>query len=177
MSTPSAGPAGREPPSQRLSATERVRASLVAHGLEEPRIREFPASTATAADAAAAIGTQVERIVKSLVFVAGESPVLVLASGANRVDPKKLAALAGAPVRRANADEVRQATGYAIGGVPPVGHARALRTYIDRDLLQHDEVWAAAGTPNSVFGITPAELARLAGGEVADVADAGSAAR
>jgi prolyl-tRNA editing enzyme YbaK/EbsC (Cys-tRNA(Pro) deacylase) len=115
--------------------------------------------------------------VKSLVFMAGETPVLVLASGVNRVDLNKLAALVGQPVRRANADEVRQATGFAIGGVPPVGHARALRTYVDRDLLAYDEVWAAAGTPNSVFSVAPRTLVELAEGEVADVADASRPAR
>jgi prolyl-tRNA editing enzyme YbaK/EbsC (Cys-tRNA(Pro) deacylase) len=153
-------------------ATERVRASLRARGLAEVRIRQFADSTATAADAAAAIGTSVERIVKSLVFVAGEQPLLVLASGVNRVDLVKLAGLVGQPVRRATADEVRQATGFAIGGVPPVGHAQALRAYVDRDLLAYDEVWAAAGTPNSVFSVAPRTLVELAEGEVADVAEA-----
>ena len=159
-------------PARRAGATERVRASLAANGLGGAAIREFDASTATSADAAAAIGTSVERIVKSLVFMAGEAPVLVLASGSNRVDTRKLAALAGQPVRRANADQVREATGFAIGGVPPLGHAQALRTFVDRDLLQYDEVWAAAGTPNSVFAIAPEHLVRVAGGTVADVAEA-----
>jgi prolyl-tRNA editing enzyme YbaK/EbsC (Cys-tRNA(Pro) deacylase) len=159
-------------PVRRASATERVRASLAANGLGGARIREFDASTATSADAAAAIGTSVERIVKSLVFMAGDAPLLVLASGSNRVDTRKLAALAGGPVRRANADQVREATGFAIGGVPPLGHARTLRTFVDRDLLQYDEVWAAAGTPNSVFAVAPEQLVRVAGGTVADVAEA-----
>jgi len=158
-------------PVRRASATERVRASLAANGLGGAAIREFDASTATSADAAAAIGTSVERIVKSLVFMAGEAPVLVLASGSNRVDTRKLADLAGQSVRRANADQVREATGFAIGGVPPLGHAQALRTFVDRDLLQYDEVWAAAGTPNSVFAIAPEHLVRVAGGTVADVAE------
>jgi prolyl-tRNA editing enzyme YbaK/EbsC (Cys-tRNA(Pro) deacylase) len=160
------------PARRRAGATERVRASLAANGLGSAPIREFDASTATSADAAAAIGTSVERIVKSLVFMAGEAPLLVLASGSNRVDTRKLAVLAGQPVRRANADQVREATGFAIGGVPPLGHARALRTFVDRDLLQYDEVWAAAGTPNSVFAIAPEHLVRVAGGTVADVAEA-----
>src|SRR3979411_3303370 len=100
---------------------ERVRASLAAHGLEHLSVREFAESTATAADAAAAIGTTVGRIVKSLVFMAGEQPVLVLTSGPNRVDTQKVSSLMGHSIERANADQVRQLTGYAVGGVPPVG--------------------------------------------------------
>jgi prolyl-tRNA editing enzyme YbaK/EbsC (Cys-tRNA(Pro) deacylase) len=160
----------RTPTTPRLSSAERFRALLAAQGLDEARILEFPDSTATAAGAAAAIGTTVGRIVKSLVFLAGEAPVLVLASGPNRVDLRKLAALAGSPISRANADQVRQATGFAIGGVPPFGFPRPLPTYLDRDLLQYDEVWAAAGTPNSVFPIRPDELLRITRADVADVA-------
>jgi prolyl-tRNA editing enzyme YbaK/EbsC (Cys-tRNA(Pro) deacylase) len=152
-------------------ATERVRQALAARGMAEPKIREFDASTATAADAAKAIGTTVSRIVKSLIFIAADEPVLVLASGTNRVDVRKLSDKLGAPVRRGTADEVRQATGYAIGGVPPLGHATQLRTLIDRDLQQYDEVWAAAGTPNSVFPIAPDRLVALTNGEVCDIAE------
>lgn len=150
---------------------ERVAATLAALGIVEPRIRDFPESTATAAEAAAAIGTTVERIVKSLVFMAGDTPVLVLASGANRVDTARLQELVGAPVKRANAEQVRQATGFVIGGVPPVGHAAPLRTFIDADLLRYDEVWASAGTPHSVFPIDPPTLIGITSGKLADLHD------
>jgi prolyl-tRNA editing enzyme YbaK/EbsC (Cys-tRNA(Pro) deacylase) len=153
---------------QRGPAVERVRASLAALGVTID-IREFDASTATAADAAAAIGTSVGRIVKSLVFSADGRPILVLASGPNRVDLGKLASLVGQPVKRADADQVRQATGFAIGGVPPVGHLQPLPVFVDADLLQYDLVWAAAGTPNTVFAIPPDTLVRASGGQVVDL--------
>ena len=152
-----------------LSSIERVRASLAEHGLDHLTVREFAASTATASDAAAAIGTTVGRIVKSLVFMAADQAVLVLASGPNRVDVAKVSQLLGTPITRANADQVRALTGFAIGGVPPVGHAQRLTTLVDRDLLQYDEVWAAAGTPNAVFAIAPTDLVRIADGLVEDV--------
>ena len=148
---------------------ERVRAALLAHGLDHLEVREFAESTATAADAAAAIGTSVERIVKSLVFMAADEPVLILASGPNRVDVHKVERLVNAPITRANADQVRQWTGFAIGGVPPLGHTQRLTTLVDQSLLQYDQVWAAAGTPNSVFAIEPDVLVRISGGRVADV--------
>ncbi len=135
-------------------------------------MREFDQRTATAADAATAIGTSVGRIVKSLVFMAGEQPILVLASGPNRVDVDKVGRIVGRRITRANADQVREVTGFAIGGVPPVGHPRALATYVDQDLLQYDKVWAAAGTPNAVFCIEPRDLVRITGGVVDDVAQA-----
>jgi prolyl-tRNA editing enzyme YbaK/EbsC (Cys-tRNA(Pro) deacylase) len=150
---------------------ERVRAALAADGLAEVEVREFTASTATAVDAAAAIGTTVERIVKSLVFVAGDAPLLVLASGPNRVDTARVGELVGAEIRRATAAQVREWTGYAIGGVPPLGHPTPLRTLVDADLLQYSELWAAAGTPNTVFAITPAALLRVTRGEVAEIAE------
>jgi prolyl-tRNA editing enzyme YbaK/EbsC (Cys-tRNA(Pro) deacylase) len=150
----------------------RVLAALAAHGLDHLPVREFTERTATAADAAAAIGTEVACIVKSLVFVAADRPILVLASGPNRVDLDKVARLVGQPIVRANANLVRQATGFAIGGVPPVGHSQTLTTYVDRDLLRHDLVWAAAGTPNTVFAIRPSDLVRITGGLVEDVAEA-----
>jgi len=110
----------------------------------------------------------VGQIVKSLVFVAGSEPVLALTAGGNRVDPAKLAALCGAAdPRKATADEVRAATGYAIGGTPPFGHPTRLRCFADPDLMGFDRVWAAAGTPDSVFPIAPEELARVAGALVA----------
>jgi prolyl-tRNA editing enzyme YbaK/EbsC (Cys-tRNA(Pro) deacylase) len=136
----------------------------------EATVIEFSESTRTAEEAAAAVGTQVGQIVKSLVFMAGDAPVLALVSGANRLDPARLAEHTGDPPRRATADQVRAATGFAIGGVPPIGHPRPLRTFIDRDLLRYETVYAAAGTPHTVFAIAPAELARITGGRVTDLA-------
>jgi len=133
-------------------------------------VREFPDGTRTAADAARAIGCAVDQIVKSLVFIADTRPVLVLTSGGNRVDVVKLGRESAAvAVRKADAEEVRAATGYAIGGTPPFGHARALPVLVDRDLTRFEVVWAAAGTPRHVFPIAPADLVRVSGGRVADV--------
>jgi prolyl-tRNA editing enzyme YbaK/EbsC (Cys-tRNA(Pro) deacylase) len=133
-------------------------------------VREFPEGTRTAADAARAIGCAVDQIVKSLVFVADTDPVLVLTSGGNRVDVVKVGKQTGsAVVRKADAEEVRAATGYAIGGTPPFGHARELPVLVDRHLTGFDVVWAAAGTPRHVFPITPGDLVRASGGRVADV--------
>ena len=136
------------------------------------RVLEFEAPTRTAAEAAAAIGCAVEQIAKSLVFrgAASGRPVLVVASGANRVDEGKVAAILGEAIQRADADFVREKTGFAIGGVPPVAHAEPPRTLIDRDILTFATIWAAAGTPNAVFQLTPAQLVELTKGEVADVA-------
>jgi Cys-tRNA(Pro) deacylase len=136
------------------------------------RVTEFTTSTRTAEDAAQAVGCQAGQIVKSLLFVVRDQPTLVLVSGANRLDEKKLAALCGVgrkQVKRGDADIARQATGFAIGGVPPFGHATVLPIYIDADLQQFDIVWAAAGTPNAVFDITPAALIQATGGAIADV--------
>jgi prolyl-tRNA editing enzyme YbaK/EbsC (Cys-tRNA(Pro) deacylase) len=140
------------------------------HGLEL-EVREFPEGTRTAADAARAIGCQVDQIVKSLVFVADTDPVLVLTSGGHRVDVVKVGRRRQATtVRKADAEEVRAATGYAIGGTPPFGHARELPVLVDRHLTGFREVWAAAGTPRHVFPISPKDLLRATGGEVSDVA-------
>jgi prolyl-tRNA editing enzyme YbaK/EbsC (Cys-tRNA(Pro) deacylase) len=133
------------------------------------RVRRFPQGTRTAQDAARAIGCEVGQIVKSLVFLAGERPVVALVSGANRLDQERLGALAGAGVRKADAEAARAATGYAIGGVPPFGHASPLPVYMDRDLLSWPEVWAAAGRPDSVFPIAPERLRELAGAEVVEL--------
>jgi prolyl-tRNA editing enzyme YbaK/EbsC (Cys-tRNA(Pro) deacylase) len=110
----------------------------------------------------------VGQIVKSLVFMAGAEPILALTSGPNRADTDRLTLLTGVPVRRAGAGEARAATGYAIGGTPPFGHSRALRTFCDRDLLDFDVVWAAAGTPHTVFPISPGDLLRASGAEPGD---------
>ncbi len=152
------------------SATHRVREALAALGLGTDII-EFPQGTRTAQDAAAAIGTTVGQIVKSLVFLADGRPVLVLTSGRNRVDSAKLAREAGATrIERADADRVRAETGFAIGGVPPVGHATPMDTFIDQDLLAYDVIYAAAGTPTAIFPIAPRDLIRATGGRSADLA-------
>ncbi len=135
------------------------------------RVTRFPASTRTANDAAREIGCGVEQIVKSLVFKAGDQTVVALCSGADRVDEARLASEVGAlAVRRATADEARSATGYPIGGVPPFGHANSLRVVADRRLMRFETVWAAAGLPDAVFPIAPADLVRLGAATVADVA-------
>jgi len=136
----------------------------------EIEVRKFPEGTKTAQDAADAIGVTVGQIVKSLVFGVDDEIVMALVSGVNQLDEKKLAAAAGgAKCKRVDADAVREATGYAIGGVPPFGHSTQLRIFIDPDLLQYDEVWAAAGTWNDNFGAAPADIVRVAGGVVTDL--------
>jgi Cys-tRNA(Pro) deacylase len=133
--------------------------------------RQFPEGTKTAADAAAAIGVDVGQIVKSLIFAVDGEVVLAYVSGANKLDEKKLAAAAGGEkCARVDADTVREATGFPIGGVPPFGHKRQLQVFIDPDLLQYDEVWAAAGTWTDVFGISPQQLVEASGGAVTDLA-------
>lgn len=149
------------------TAIDRFLSAARALGLE-PEVRRFPEGTKTAEDAARAIGCDVAQIVKSLVFEADGRPLLALTSGANRADTAVLAALAGASeVRRATPEEARTATGFAVGGTPPFGHPERVRTLCDEDLLAHEIVWAAAGTPDSVFGLTPADLVRCSGAQVA----------
>jgi prolyl-tRNA editing enzyme YbaK/EbsC (Cys-tRNA(Pro) deacylase) len=151
-------------------ATDRFLERATALGVDV-RAQRFPDGTRTAAEAAAAVGCDVAQIVKSLVFLADQRPVLVLTSGANRVDEAKLAAATGATeVRKATADEVRSVTGYAIGGTPPFGHDTPLEVLCDEHLLAHEVVWAAAGTPMDVFDLTPATLLAASGAGVADVA-------
>ena len=151
--------------------TARVAAALKDAGIET-EIREFEATTRTAQQAADVLGVPVGAIVKSLCFVADGTPVMVLVSGANRADMHKIRRLLRAQeVRRADAEIVRAATGFAIGGVPPVAHHEPMRLILDRDLIQYDPLWAAAGTPHSVFRITPAQLVGLTRGELADVAE------
>ncbi len=148
---------------------ERVRQALAAQGLQVG-ITEFDQSTATSQQAADALGVPVATIVKSLILLVDGRPILVLASGANRVDTGKLGRVAGGQVRRPDADRVKAATGYAIGGVPPVGHASPLPTFVDRDLLRHELLWAAAGSPCAVFPVTPQELVRITAGRVVEIA-------
>ena len=149
----------------------RVAAALAEAGIET-RIVITAESARTAQEAAVAVGTEVGAIVKSLVFLAGDEPVLALVSGSNRLDEKALGACAGARIRRADADAVREATGYAIGGVPPLGLASDLRVFLDRDLLGYDEVWAAAGTPHAVFPVAPQALLEATGAVAAKLAHA-----
>jgi prolyl-tRNA editing enzyme YbaK/EbsC (Cys-tRNA(Pro) deacylase) len=135
-------------------------------------VKEMPDSTRTAAEAAAALDCNVAQIVKSLVFrsVVGDEAVLVLVSGIDRVDESRLAEVVGEPVEQATGKFVRTRTGYAIGGVPPVGHIQPLATYLDGHLLDHALVWAAAGTPRAVFSITPADLLQITSAKVVAVA-------
>lgn len=142
----------------------------------EPEVRRFPQGTKTAEDAARAIGCDVDQIVKSLVFLTAEGEaVMALTSGRHRVDEARLAALAGTTgLRRATPEDARAASGFSIGGTPPFGHPQPVRTWADRTLDEYDIVWAAGGTPDSVFPIAPPELVRLAGAPWADFAESPS---
>jgi prolyl-tRNA editing enzyme YbaK/EbsC (Cys-tRNA(Pro) deacylase) len=150
------------------SSALKVRAALG----DRFQVLEFDSSTRTAADAAAAIGCEVAEIAKSLIFRGGTSgrAVLIIASGVDRVDEKKAAAAIGEPIARADPDFVREATGFAIGGVPPIGHKTKPIVLIEEQLMRFAEIWAAAGAPNAVFRLTPSDLVELTGGRVAAVA-------
>jgi len=160
-------------------SAQRVAQAAARLGLDI-ELREYPEGTRTAGDAARAIGVEVAQIVKSLVFMTsteggsasggGRRPVLCLVSGVNQLDTARLATLTGtADVRRATADEVERFTGFAIGGVPPFGHSTPLPIYCDRDLLAYDTVWAAAGTPRTVFAANPQRLAEACRATIADL--------
>jgi prolyl-tRNA editing enzyme YbaK/EbsC (Cys-tRNA(Pro) deacylase) len=151
-------------------SAQRVQDALYAKGFTN-QVIELPDSTRTSAEAAAAIGCAVEQIAKSLVFAGKTSgqAILVIASGGNRVDEKKVRSLIGENITRAAADFVRTQSGFVIGGVPPIGHAQPLHILIDADLLIYSEIWAAAGHPNAVFRLTPAELVQMTGGDVAEI--------
>ena len=138
----------------------------------QPNIREFNKTTRTAQEAATAINCEVARIVKSLCFTANDQPVMGLMSGVNQLDTKKLATalqVGRKKVKRADPATVKAATGYTIGGVPPFGHATHLTIYIDADLLAHETIWAAAGSPYAVFEITPTQLVEISNGIVLDL--------
>lgn len=152
-------------------SAQKVQRALHAKGFDL-QVVELPASTRTALEAAQAVGCQVGQIVKSLVFRTKRSgrAVLVITSGANRVHEPLIEAVLGEPLGKADADFVRQQTGFAIGGVPPLGHEQPLLTFIDQDLLQYTQVWAAAGTPHAVFRLNPRDLPGLTGGQVLRVA-------
>lgn len=152
-------------------SAEKVARAAEALGIEI-QIVEFPQTTRTAEDAATAIGCQVGQIVKSLVFLVNEEPVIALVSGQNRLDVKKLAELFNTGrkrVRRADADQVKSWTGFSIGGVPPFSHSSPLPVYVDHDLFAYSTVWAAAGTPFAVFEIEPGQLLTISGGQAADL--------
>ena len=151
-------------------SAQRVQHGLAAHGVA-CEVVELPATTRSAKDAARAIGCKVEQIVKSLIFrgMETDSPILVLASGKNMVDMERLTALVGEPVEKPDAEFVKRRTGFSIGGVSPVGLSEPLRTAIDEDLMQYAEIWAAAGTPNAIFKLTPQELKTITGGRVVGI--------
>lgn len=146
---------------------QRVQAALAEFGLDLV-VMEFPESTRTAQEAAEAVGCQVGQIVKSLIFQRQPSgqAILIAASGSNRVNEKQIKVLLGEKILRADAEFVRQVSGYPIGGVPPLAHDQKIETIIDQDLLQYEQVWAAAGTPNAVFRLSPQQLVRITNGRL-----------
>jgi Cys-tRNA(Pro) deacylase len=151
-------------------SSEKVQQALISAGFSN-KVIEMKTPTRSAAEAAETVGCQVGQIAKSLVF-RGQStqrPVLVIASGANRVDEGKLAAALDEPMAMARPDDVRALTGFAIGGVPPLGHQTPMKTLIDADLMTHELIWAAAGTPRAMFSLTPDDLLRMTGAEVKDI--------
>ena len=157
--------------SERVSSSvQRVHRALLDHGLET-EILELPQSTRSAKEAAQAVGCEVAQIAKSIVFKARETekPVLVIASGPNRINEDRISSLVSEPVEMANPDFVKSKTGFSIGGVAPVGHLEKPEIFIDEDLFKYKEIWAAAGTPHAVFKLTPHELEKITGGRVISV--------
>ncbi len=148
-------------------SAQKVQQALNAIGMQLDVV-ELPDSTRTSVEAAQAIGCQVGQIAKSIIFraLASQRPIMVIASGPNRVNEKVIETLIGEAIGKADADFVRQRTGFVIGGVPPVGHTEQIETFIDTSLLQYPEIWAAAGTPHAVFRLTPADLMRMTGGKL-----------
>ncbi|MGD2029792.1 MAG: YbaK/EbsC family protein [Desulfobacterales bacterium] len=157
-------------PNNSNSSVRKVEEALKAHGLV-CQVLTMKETTRTAQDAANTLGCQVEQIVKSLVFVTKKTkkPVLIVASGANRINTKKIRDILSEPVKMAAPDFVRAKTGFAIGGVPPLGHSHPLETFIDEDLLEHTEIWAAAGTSNTMFKLSPDDLQQITQGQVISV--------
>ena len=151
-------------------SAQKVQDALRALGFDLTVI-EHTESTRTAQEAADRVGVTLGQIVKSLIFKGkvSDKPILVLTSGANRVDEKRIKAYAGEKITRADADFVRAVTGYAIGGVPPIAHVQQMETYLDEDLMQYDLIWAAAGTPNAVFELSPSTLQKMTQGQVVRV--------
>lgn len=151
-------------------SAQKVQDVLKALGFQHDVI-EFQSPTRTSAEAAQAVGCRVEQIAKSIVFRGKQTdrPVLVIASGPNRINEKKIEALISEPIGKADANFVRQRTGFVIGGVPPVGHLETIEIFIDEDLLKYEEIWAAAGTPNAVFKLTPSDLIKMTEGRVVSI--------
>ncbi len=164
--------AADNPPQALSSSAQRFQELLRQRGFAH-HVVELPASTRTAKEAAEAVGCQLAQIVKSLVFrgVQSQMLLLVLASGPNRVDERRLSALVGEPVEKADADFVRARTGFVVGGVPPLGHREQVATFIDETLLRHAALWAAAGTPHAVFQLTPADLQAMTAGRVVAITE------
>jgi prolyl-tRNA editing enzyme YbaK/EbsC (Cys-tRNA(Pro) deacylase) len=152
------------------STAQKVQDALKSGGFD-CKVIEFAESTRTAQEAAERAGCTLGQITKSLIFTGRKTgkPILVLTSGANRVDEKRISEYAGESIRRAEAEFVRAVTGFAIGGVPPLGHTRRMETYLDEDLMQYATIWAAAGTPNAIFELTPADLQKMTSGKVVRV--------
>jgi Cys-tRNA(Pro) deacylase len=161
---------GEEMSEKLKSSAQRVQEALQDHGLT-CEVVQMQDTTRSAEDAALAVGCEVGQIVKSLVFEGKQShqPVLVVTSGANRVNEKTIGQYLAESIKMANPEFVREMTGFAIGGVPPVGHRHSLKIFIDEDLLQYEKIWAAAGTPHAVFKLTPDELKKITSGEVVSV--------
>ena len=151
-------------------SAEKVQEALIEKGVDF-KVIELKASTRTAKEAAEAVGAKLGQIAKSLVFMGevSQSPLLVIASGKNRVNLDKIEPFMNEPLKMADPDFVREVTGFVIGGVPPIGHKIPIKTVIDKDLLKYDEIWAAAGTPHSLFRLEPIALERLTGGIIAPV--------
>ena len=149
---------------------QRLQDALKALGFTN-QVVELQSTTRTSADAAQAVGCRVEQIAKSIVFRAKQTdkPILVIASGPNRVNEKRIEELISQPLGKADADYVRKHTGFVIGGVPPIGHLEKLEIFIDEDLLQYEEIWAAAGSPNAIFRLTPSDLIKMTGGRVVSI--------
>lgn len=135
------------------------------------QVIELPEATRTAEEAAKAVGCQIGQIAKSLIFKGQEAnqPVLVIASGSNRVNEEKIGELLGESIEKADADFVYEKTGFAIGGVPPIGHNQEIKTFIDQDLIQYKEIWAAGGNPHAVFKLTPPDLIKMTNGQLVSV--------
>ena len=157
-------------PNDLKESVRKVEEALKAHGLE-CQVLNMKETTRSAQDAANSLGCGVEQIVKSLVFLTKKTqkPILILASGANRVNTKKIRDVLSEPVKMAAPDFVRAKTGFVIGGVPPFGHSNPLKTYIDEDLLKYKEIWAAAGTSNTMFKLSPDDLKKITKGQVVSV--------
>ena len=152
------------------STAQRVQDLLLARGYS-CQVIEHTESTRTSQEAADRAGCTLGQITKSMIFKGKttQKPILVLTSGANRVDEERISRYAGESITRADPDFVRAVTGFAIGGVPPIGHAQPMETYLDEDLMKYDTIWAAAGTPNAIFELTPSQLKSMTGGTVAQV--------